>query len=56
MSGKKQAIWLFMALVLSAAIPVLLLGGWMAYITADQQRSYARRGGHGSSHPGSAPD
>ncbi len=43
MSGKKQAIWLFIALVLSAAIPVLLLGGWMAYITADQQRSYARK-------------
>ena len=43
MSGKKPAIWLFIALVLSAAIPVLLLGGWMAYITADQQRSYARR-------------
>ena len=43
MSRKKPAIWLFIALVLSAAIPVLLLGGWMAYITADQQRSYARR-------------
>lgn len=43
MSGKNQTIWLFIALVLSAAIPVLLLGGWMAYITADQQRSYARR-------------
>ena len=26
MSGKKPAIWLFIALVLSAAIPVLLLG------------------------------
>jgi signal transduction histidine kinase len=32
-----------MALALSAAIPVLLLGGWMAYITADQQRTYARK-------------
>ena len=31
-----------MALALTAAIPVLLLGGWMAYITADQQRTYAR--------------
>jgi two-component system, NarL family, sensor histidine kinase UhpB len=43
-SGRaKEAIWLFTALVLTAAIPVLLLGGWMAYITADQERSYARK-------------
>jgi len=42
-SGRKsEAVWLFIALVLTAAIPVLLLGGWMAYITADQERSYAR--------------
>ncbi|WP_454617743.1 ATP-binding protein [Bradyrhizobium cenepequi] len=41
--GSKQAVWLFIALALSAAIPVLLLGGWMAYITADQERSYARQ-------------
>jgi len=39
----KDAVWPFTALVLTAAIPVLLLGGWMAYITADQERSYARR-------------
>ena len=38
----KEGVWLFTALVLTAAIPVLLLGGWMAYITADQERSYAR--------------
>ena len=43
MTGTKPASWLFIALVLSAAIPVLLLGGWIAYNTADQQRSYARR-------------
>ena len=43
-SGRsKEAVWLFIALVLTAAIPVLLLGGWMAYITADQERSYARK-------------
>ncbi|MEH2622303.1 two-component system sensor histidine kinase UhpB [Bradyrhizobium sp. AZCC 1719] len=43
-SGRsKEAVWLFTALVLTAAIPVLLLGGWMAYITADQERSYARQ-------------
>ncbi|OCK62078.1 ATP-binding protein [Bradyrhizobium sp. LMTR 3] len=42
-SRSKEAIWLFTALVLTAAIPVLLLGGWMAYITADQERSYARQ-------------
>ncbi|NOJ42224.1 sensor histidine kinase [Bradyrhizobium australiense] len=43
-SGRsKEAVWLFTALVLTAAIPVLLLGGWMAYITADQERSYARK-------------
>lgn len=43
-SGRKnEAFWLFAALVLTAAIPVLLLGGWMAYITADQERSYARK-------------
>ena len=43
-SGRsKEAAWLFTALVLTAAIPVLLLGGWMAYITADQERSYARK-------------
>jgi signal transduction histidine kinase len=43
-SGRsKEAAWLFTALVLTAAIPVLLLGGWMAYITADQDRSYARK-------------
>jgi len=42
-SGRpKEGVWLFTALVLTAAIPVLLLGGWMAYITADQERSYAR--------------
>ncbi len=41
--GRKEAVWLFIALVLTAAIPVLLLGGWMAYITADQERSYARK-------------
>lgn len=41
--GRKQAISLFIALALSAAIPVLLLGGWMAYITADKERSYARK-------------
>ncbi|MGY3618386.1 ATP-binding protein [Bradyrhizobium sp. USDA 10063] len=41
--GSTQAVWLFIALALSAAIPVLLLGGWMAYITADQERSYARQ-------------
>jgi signal transduction histidine kinase len=40
---RKEAVWLFTALVLTAAIPVLLLGGWMAYITADQERSYARK-------------
>lgn len=39
----KDAVWPFTALVLTAAIPVLLLGGWMAYITADQERSYARQ-------------
>ena len=39
----KEGVWLFTALVLTAAIPVLLLGGWMAYITADQERSYARK-------------
>ena len=38
----KEGVWLFTALVLTAAIPVLLLGGGMAYITADQERSYAR--------------
>ena len=43
-SGRpKEGVWLFTALVLTAAIPVLLLGGWMAYITADQERSYARK-------------
>ena len=43
-SGRRnEAVWLFIALVLTAAIPVLLLGGWMAYITADQERSYARQ-------------
>jgi two-component system sensor histidine kinase UhpB len=43
-SGRtREAVWLFTALVLTAAIPVLLLGGWMAYITADQERSYARQ-------------
>ena len=41
--GNRQAAWLFIALALTAAIPVLLLGGWMAYITADKERSYARR-------------
>lgn len=41
-SRPKEGVWLFTALVLTAAIPVLLLGGWMAYITADQERSYAR--------------
>ena len=40
---RKEGVWLFAALVLTAAIPVLLLGGWMAYITADQERSYARK-------------
>jgi len=40
---RKEPVWLFTALVLTAAIPVLLLGGWMAYITADQERSYARK-------------
>lgn len=39
----KESFWLLAALVLTAAIPVLLLGGWMAYITADQERSYARK-------------
>ncbi len=39
----REGVWLFAALVLTAAIPVLLLGGWMAYITADQERSYARK-------------
>lgn len=39
----KEGFWLFAALILTAAIPVLLLGGWMAYITADQERSYARK-------------
>ena len=38
----RESFWLLTALVLTAAIPVLLLGGWMAYITADQERSYAR--------------
>ena len=43
-SGRsKEGVWLFLALVLAAAIPVLLLGGWIAYITADQERSYARK-------------
>ena len=43
-SGRsKEGIWLFAALVLTAAIPVLLLGGWIAYVTADQERSYARK-------------
>lgn len=43
-SGRpKEGVWLLSALVLTAAIPVLLLGGWMAYITADQERSYARK-------------
>ena len=43
-SGRRnEGIWLFAALVLTAAIPVLLLGGWIAYITADQERSYARK-------------
>ncbi len=43
-SGRsKEGVWLFTALVLTAAIPVLLLGGWIAYITADQERSYARK-------------
>ncbi len=41
-SGRSN-VWLFVALALTAAIPVLLLGGWMAYITADQQRTYARK-------------
>ena len=41
--GRRQAISLFIALALTAAIPVLLLGGWMAYITADKERSYARK-------------
>jgi len=40
--GPKEGVWLFTALVLTAAIPVLLLGGWIVYITADQERSYAR--------------
>jgi two-component system sensor histidine kinase UhpB len=39
----RESFWLLTALVLTAAIPVLLLGGWMAYITADQERSYARK-------------
>ena len=43
LSRPKEGVWLFTALVLTAAIPVLLLGGWMAYITADQERSYARK-------------
>jgi signal transduction histidine kinase len=38
-----EGVWLLATLVLTAAIPVLLLGGWMAYITADQERSYARK-------------
>lgn len=38
-----EGVWLLAALVLTAGIPVLLLGGWMAYITADQERSYARK-------------
>lgn len=43
-SGRpREGFWLLAPLVLTAAIPVLLLGGWMAYITADQERSYARR-------------
>jgi two-component system, NarL family, sensor histidine kinase UhpB len=43
-SGRSNdGIWLLAALVLTAAIPVLLLGGWIAYITADQERSYARK-------------
>ncbi|MDI1266875.1 MAG: cache domain-containing protein, partial [bacterium] len=43
-SGRStEPVWLFSALVLTAAIPVLLLGGWITYITADQERSYARR-------------
>ncbi|MCB5177334.1 sensor histidine kinase [Microvirga lenta] len=29
--------------ILAAAIPVLLFGGWMAYLTADQERTEARR-------------
>jgi two-component system sensor histidine kinase UhpB len=41
-SRPNEGLWLFTALVLTAAIPVLLLGGWMAYITADQERSSAR--------------
>jgi two-component system, NarL family, sensor histidine kinase UhpB len=40
---RKEGVWLFAALVLTAAIPVLLLGGWITYITADQERSYARK-------------
>jgi signal transduction histidine kinase len=40
--GRWDAIPLFAALALTAAIPVLLLGGWMAYITADKERSYTR--------------
>ena len=43
-SGRgKEGVWLFAALALTAAIPVLLLGGWIVYITADQERSYARK-------------
>ena len=43
-SGRsKEGAWLLAALVLTAAIPVLLLGGWIAYITADQERNYARK-------------
>lgn len=41
-SRPTEGYWLLTALVLTAAIPVLLLGGWMTYITADQERSYAR--------------
>ena len=41
-SRPKGGFWLFRAPVLPAAIPVLFLGGWRAYITADQERSYAR--------------
>ncbi|MFC4174760.1 ATP-binding protein [Microvirga sp. GCM10011540] len=34
---------LIVSLILAAAIPVLLFGGWMAYLTADQERTEARR-------------
>lgn len=34
---------LFISLALAATIPVLLFGGWVAYLTADQQRASTRR-------------